>query len=81
MKCVTALIADLPKARSHRHIKKVQTVLRLTSLDEARELMVQLRKVGVYRMVSPAFTILRHPCEPLDGRHIIGELTQQMVLI
>lgn len=81
MKDVPALIAGLPKAQSHRSIKKVQTVLRLTSLDEARDLMTELRKVGVYRIVPPAYTILRHPCEPLDGRHIIGQLTRQIVLI
>ena len=74
------LIRELPAATSHQGIRRVQTVARLMDLSETRRLFLLLRAAGVYRFVPPEYVVLRHALEPLDGRHIISELTSQVAL-
>jgi len=76
-------IARLPSAPCHAGVKQVQTVIRLTHLDDAQRLIQLLRRqgCGIYRSVPPDYVALRHPLEPMDGHHLLGLLTRQLVVI
>jgi len=77
---VAERIAALPAAPCHKEIRRVQTVVRFTGIEEAKKLASLLRPFGIYRIVPPEYVMLRHALEPLDGRHLIAELTRQMVV-
>jgi hypothetical protein len=71
-------IRELPSAATHRGVRRVQTVVRLMEVSEAHRLFRALRATGIYRFVPPEYVVLRHGLEPLDGRHLISELTSQV---
>ncbi len=62
-----ALVANLPSNPAYRGVERVQTLSVAVSQGALEEILRNLHRVGVYRVVPLGESYLRTPIEPYDG--------------
>lgn len=61
------LVADLPNNPAFRGVDRVQTLSVAVSREALEEILRNLHRIGVYRVVPVGESYLRTPVEPYDG--------------
>ena len=75
------LIRKINFKRTHKEIKKVQTILVFGNKEFNTEILKLARNIGAYRVIDANYIFKRHPLEALDGIHLVNEFTYQISVI
>ena len=75
------LIRKINLKRTHKEIKKVQTILVFGNKEFNTEILKLAKNIGAYRVIDANYIFKRHPLEALDGIHLVNEFTYQISVI
>ena len=75
------LIRKINSKRTHKEIKKIQTILVFGNKEFNTEILKLAKNIGAYRVVDANYIFKRHPLEALDGIHLVNEFTYQISVI
>ena len=75
------LIRKINSKRTHKEIKKIQTILVFGNKEFNTEILKLAKNIGAYRVIDANYIFKRHPLEALDGIHLVNEFTYQISVI
>ena len=78
---VLKLINSINLKKTHKEIKKIQTILVFGDKEFNTNVLKLAKNIGAYRVVDANYIFERHPLEALDGIHLVDEFTYQISII
>ena len=79
--CLLELIYKINSKKTHKEIKKIQTILAFGDKEFNTKVLKLAKNIGAYRVVDANYIFERHPLEALDGIHLVDEFTYQISII
>ena len=79
--CLLELIYKINSKKTHKEIKKIQTILVFGDKEFNTKVLKLAKNIGAYRVVDANYIFERHPLEALDGIHLVDEFTYQISII